>query len=267
MNYQKFYTELIKAPFSLETREAIGELLAKNKRNDCPELWQKIQKNSEKYSKIVNQLRKDGCIPIDFDINKEELISSLKSIPHDKPKDSSNQETVHLKGVAKLPGVLSILKNSDLYNVVSLYLGAPAHIHSCQAWWQYPMSDRHKASNTQQWHRDRDDFREIKLFYYVTDVDEKSGPHGYIKKSHRSELLKETFSEDKLDNDIVQGMQHQFLDDKEIKELGLLSSPTVWTGKAGTCFLEDTTGFHKAYIPIENPRLILSIIWTVGHGW
>ena len=52
MNYQKFYTELIKAPFSLETREVIGELLAKNKRNDFPEVWQKIQKNSEKYSKI-----------------------------------------------------------------------------------------------------------------------------------------------------------------------------------------------------------------------
>ena len=57
------------------------------------------------------------------------------------------------------------------------------------------------------------------------------------------------------------------MNDTELKAAGLNIKPVIWTGPAGLCFLEDTRGFHRAYIPESKARLIFSIVWTIGDGW
>ena len=129
------------------------------------------------------------------------------------------------------------------------------------------MGHAHSASNAQQWHRDRDDLREIKLFFYATDVDINCGPHGYIPRSHTSTELKNIFEYPSKYSKIIEGEKHVFLSDKDLISLGLKVKPKIWLGNAGTCFLEDTSGFHRAYVPTSKPRLIFSLTWTLGPGW
>ena len=266
MNYQEFYTSIIKTPMPLRVREALADSLANQKRKDNFETWSKLIENSSYLSKYVESIKFHGFLPIELP-ESVELANTLCKIPHDPPSKTSNSELIELKNVSGLPVVKSILRSERLYKIVSLYLGAPAYLHACQAWWQYPMSEDHPASNAQQWHRDRDDLRELKLFFYATDVDAKSGPHGYIPRSHNSSALKEIFEYPNQYPKIIEGEKHIFLSDNDLLSLRPKVKPKMWLGKAGTCFLEDTSGFHRAYVPTSKPRLIFNLTWTLGPGW
>lgn len=250
----------------LGVREALADTLANQKRKDNLETWSELIEDSSYLSKYIESIKSHGFLPIELP-ESTELANTLRKIPHDPPSKTSNSETIELKDVSSLPIVKSVLKSEKLYKLVSLYLGAPAYLHSCQAWWQYPMGHEQPASNAQQWHRDRDDFRELKLFFYATDVDRSSGPHGYIPKSHSSSNLNHLFDCPDQYVKIIQGEKHSFLTDKDLQTLGLKVKPKIWLGKAGTCFLEDTSGFHRAYVPTSEPRLIFSLTWTLGTGW
>ena len=126
------------------------------------------------------------------------------------------------------------------------------------------MGATHVPSNAQLWHRDRDDFKSLALFIYATDVDEHSGPHVYMKKSHTYDGSLSVFrASDESLTDMIIGKKHKFIDDSLWDELGPQCDPLIWTGPSGTAFLEDTKGFHKGMVALSRPRLVLRINWTL----
>ena len=198
------------------------------------------------------------------------LVNELVSLPSSgiaQPASGGRTETQYLKNVSSLPSVKKLIADSSLFTLVSLYLGAPAFVYSTEAWWQYPMGEDHIPSNAQLWHRDRDDFSFLKLFMYCTNVDDTSGPHAFRPETHTSHSLSKLFDADHKMLGAVTGESHQFLTDSDLEELSYSGSKQVWFGPSGTCFLEDTSGFHRAYVPSHKPRLIFSVVWTVGPGF
>ena len=157
--------------------------------------------------------------------------------------------------------------DQSLNDFVSLYLGAPASLYKILAWWQYPKESKSSPSNAQLWHRDRDDFSFLKLFMYCTDVDLSSGPHAFLPGTQLSSSLPSLFDADSVNYSLVTGSNHQFLSDSDLIKLRYSGRQKVWLGPAGTCFLEDTRGFHRAFVPTHKPRLIFSLVWTVGPGF
>ena len=116
------------------------------------------------------------------------------------------------------------------------------------------------------WHRDRDDLTELKLFFYATDVDISSGPHAYLPKTHNQKGLKAVFPTASLDNPVINGTKNSFVDDSFFIAQGFNSSFKKWLGPAGTCFLEDTRGFHQTYI--QPTHLACSLVsLTIGPGY
>ena len=125
-------------------------------------------------------LRENGYLPISLP-NKKKLVEEIKGLPTscDPSALHHSVETEYLEGIYDLPAVQSLISDSQLYDLVSLYLNAPAHLYNVMAWWQFPLGETHIPSNAQRWHRDRDDFSFLKLFFYCTDVDFDSGPHAF----------------------------------------------------------------------------------------
>lgn len=266
---EQFYRNLIKSPLSLSTRYQLGNILSDSYRLDQADKWQSIITRSDILSKPLKSLRACGFLPLSFPYSSG-LASELCKIPHSGVANQGpgrRTEIENLNSITHLEGIKSILNDPLLYSLVSLYLGAPAHLHTCQAWWQYPMDKFHKPSNAQLWHRDRDDLTELKMFFYATNVDMSCGPHAFIEGSHSPEGLSRIFPSKSLQNPIINGTHNSFVDDSFFREQGLTTDFKIWQGPAGTCFLEDTRGFHRAYLPTENPRLIMSLVWTVGPGW
>jgi hypothetical protein len=101
---------------------------------------------------------------------------------------------------------------------------------------------------TQNFHRDIDTLHSLKFFVYLTDVDDESGPHIYIKNS-----LDDPFktTKDKMHDDI------------EIESNFETKSMLKLKGNAGSSFLADTFGFHKGLTPKKNPRLLLQVIYSL----
>ena len=65
----------------------------------------------------------------------------------------------------------------------------------------------------------------------------------------------------------VSGQINDFYSDSQLDSCGFSGQRKVWIGPAGTCFFEDTRGLHRAYPPHKMPRLMFSMVWTIGPGF
>ena len=252
---------------SLEERCRLGDLCSQLSARSQQERWNSINNQRTNFASHLATLSRNGFLRLNIPFSAEivDQISNLPSQGFGTLAAGNRVETEYLKGVSLLPAVQQLCSDSQLHTLVSLYLGAPAYLYGCEAWWQYPQGDSHIPSNAQLWHRDRDDFHELKLFFYVSHVDDECGPHAFIPHSHNPSCISLAFGD--VENPLVTGLSSSFIDDTHLKQLGLLIAPKVWLGKAGTCFLEDPRGYHRAYLPTCKPRLMFSLVWTIGPGF
>lgn len=191
--------------------------------------------------------------------HQTEEVKAMNRFLSDKPVLLSSGERVHrervppgcvmadyqLETVLNCPHVLALANSDFLIRTATQYLGCRPTISTLRIWWSFPGS--WPEASAQSFHRDRDDWRCLKLFVYLTDVDEASGPHHFVRGSHRTqpELFWRTYEAETLE-----------------KAFGRHAMCVV-TGAAGTAFLEDTIGLHAGPTPIRQPRLVLQVGYTL----
>ncbi|RYY22813.1 MAG: hypothetical protein EOP62_22200 [Sphingomonadales bacterium] len=146
--------------------------------------------------------------------------------------------------VAHAPHCLRLANDSQILEAVSYVLGAKPTISYMAAWWSIP--GRGKPEHAEMFHRDVDDLRFVKLFVYLTDVTDKSGPHMFVRGSHKSEELSERIR----------------YSDEAVQDTFPRQDMLTLTGSAGTMFLENTFGLHRGVPPSDEPRLIFQILYS-----
>lgn len=146
--------------------------------------------------------------------------------------------------VVNAPHCLRLANDPQILSAVGQVLGAKPTISYMAAWWSMP--GRGKAEHAEMFHRDVDDLRFVKLFVYLTDVTADSGPHMFVRGSHKSEELSARI---RYTDDDVESV----FDKNDILSL---------TGPAGTMFLENTFGLHRGIPPAREPRLIFQILYS-----
>jgi hypothetical protein len=151
--------------------------------------------------------------------------------------------------VVRAPHVLEIANNPKVLSIVSGFLGAKPTISLLTAWWSMPTKDG-KAEQAEQFHRDVDDIRFVKLFCYLTDVDEASGPHMFVPGSQSIDRLTTI----------------RRYEDREIADAFGENNLSMFTGKAGTAFLENTYGFHRGVPPTKKPRLLFQVLYSLRNS-
>ncbi len=111
--------------------------------------------------------------------------------------------------------------------------------------------ERDEEVETNFWHKDRDGVKLVKIFIYLSDVSHESGPHFFILGSHKKKPLR-----------FVPQFRYE---DKVIKKYFNNNNIFEICGDKGTCFIEDTSGFHRGSKPINNNiRSILSFTYFTG---
>jgi hypothetical protein len=156
------------------------------------------------------------------------------------PSPDTNMGQYRPAQIFAAPGVLTIFNDPLVLELAELYLGCKPTLDNVGCWWSY--AGRPAAKGTQRFHRDWDNLRGFKLFIYLTDVDEESGPHSYIEGSHRSDLL----------------MEAKAITDEAVYSMFGRAAERLFQGSAGTCFIADTFGIHKGWLPRTRDRLILA---------
>lgn len=118
----------------------------------------------------------------------------------------------------------------------------------------HPMPMGATAEQSQRWHRDPEDIKMLKMFVYLNDVDEETGPFIYISKSNLGNKWNKIFPQrPPIGYYPPNGELEKIIPETEIKKC---------LGKAGSVIFADTAGLHKGGFATQNERLML----TVGYA-
>ena len=151
---------------------------------------------------------------------------------------------------------LAIQRDPLLLDIAAHYLGGQAKLITTRVWWSFPTgaasdADKNLAS-LGKYHFDLDDWRMLKFFFYLKPVDAGTGPHVYVRGSHKRRALKHQLT--LLVGHPAQDVLGVYGDD----------SPVTLTGEAGLGFVEDPFGFHMGTVPTRTPRLMMEVGFGVS---
>lgn len=146
--------------------------------------------------------------------------------------------------VMNCPHVLRVITDPYILAIAERYLGCRPTLSSIGIRWSFPAR---APTDVQMLHRDPDDWRFLKVFVYLTDVDETSGPHAYVLGSHktRGRLRARPYTIEDVRSDYGPDAVRRVL------------------GSAGTSFIADTYGIHTGELPVNEKRLIFQCQYSV----
>jgi hypothetical protein len=142
--------------------------------------------------------------------------------------------------------VLDIISNPYFLNIAKQYLKAEPVLAAVNMWWSTNYLKTASSEDAQQYHFDLERLKWLKIFIYLTDVNEENGPHMYVESTHKAFSKPYKF--------LKQGYQR--INDKEIYEYYGIDKIKTITGEMGTVIIGDTSCFHKGTLPTGKPRLI-----------
>lgn len=210
-------------------------------------------------ARSLNTLRKLGYTPLPTMLGARQVEEMLAFLEDKKVVDRRNHgrsflptavpEGVPLadytmQDILACPHVVALANHPQLLRLAHDYIGCKPTISAIMLRWSFPNDA--PGAGVQAFHRDSDDWRFLKIFVYLTDVDEAGGPHVYVRGSHLSNC---TFR------------LHTFSDQAIADTYG--DAALVVTGKRGFAFAADTYGIHKGMVPVSRPRLLLQIQYSL----
>lgn len=114
-----------------------------------------------------------------------------------------------------------------------------------------PVGDSVMPKKSQRWHRDFEDKKMCKVFLYLSDVDEHSGPFIYAEESHYGKRFGRTCSQ--------KPPLGAYPPAEDIEEKIPAAVMKTYTGPAGTIIFCDTSGIHRGGYATQKERLMLTL--------
>ena len=171
-------------------------------------------------------------------VNVSEMVRGKKYLISVLPNDGLGHES----RILKLATTPSIVKT------VGAYLGCLPVLTYVNVWYSRPTGEASQAEGSQMWHLDHEDLRQMKVFIYCDDVDERCGPLKVVSAKasldYVNSLNYRTVSETKrLSDDAISAAEHITL-----------------TGKQGSLAFVDTSRcFHLGSREMNKPRLVIAL--------
>lgn len=202
-------------------------------------------------------LRADGLLPLpSYPVETiDRLMARLKTehvidakgaaVPLDALAPGTAAAAYPLKTVLALPELFEIVNNPFVLDLAAAYLGCRPTLSSLGIRWSLPAGGG--GNDVQHFHRDMDDWRSVKFFVYLTDVARDTGPHMYVRGSHRTQSR-------------LRARPYSLA---EVTARFGADAMTSITGARGTAFLADVYGIHRGAPPVAGPRLILQMQYSV----
>jgi ectoine hydroxylase-related dioxygenase (phytanoyl-CoA dioxygenase family) len=140
--------------------------------------------------------------------------------------------------------------STRMLDVVNTYLELWTKLLYVDQWYTIPvMTDEDARISSQRWHRDYNDQHLVKVFIYMNDVDEGSGPFEYVPGSARGGPYADAWPWVPFGSDLYPP-QEEF--DQKIPSDAI----RTLTGPAGSVIFCNTSGFHRGGFATERPRIM-----------
>lgn len=109
---------------------------------------------------------------------------------------------------------------------------------------------------SQRWYRDPGMKRMVKVFIYLTSVDEESGPFTYVLGSHAGGRWRRLFPQKQF------GLHGIYPREGAVDRVLPKSDIKVCTGSAGTVIFCDTIGMHKGGYSLSKARIMYTSVYV-----
>ncbi|MFL5892021.1 MAG: phytanoyl-CoA dioxygenase family protein [Solirubrobacterales bacterium] len=145
---------------------------------------------------------------------------------------------------------LRIGVSDRVLDVVNSYFGMWSKLTYVDLWYTPPAPPGVTRVSSQRWHRDYNDAHLVKIFIYLDDVDEETGPLDYVPASTPGGEYENEWPWRPVSNDLYPP-QDEF--EKRIPK----SAQVALTGPAGSMAFCNTSGFHRGgYVTGSRPRVM-----------
>ena len=250
-------------------------IILSSKNNTTHSFKERVElKPNYDFNRVITEMKNDG-ISNCFKLKKETVIKLFEYISTKPVFAYSNiKQGYYLKDKNKMEKKIGkdillskyfnieenklfseILNSPLLLKIAKSYLGPSIKSVGTILWWTHPanVSEEERIKQAHFFHRDVDDYKFLKIFFYLTDMNSSDGAHVFVKGTHKPGF-KEFFEE---------GLRVKRYTDEQIN-VRFPNKSHVVLGKSGDGFAEDTLGFHKANSPIKNPRLAFEVVYAIN---
>lgn len=163
----------------------------------------------------------------------------------------------YLERIEQSPDIERVRSDPLLRDIANQYLHAKPILISTRLWWSFPAigydETALKLASQNRFHFDMNDWRSVKFYFYLTDVDSGTGPHVYVLGSHRRKRIRDQLT-------LFVGKSAS-----EIERYYGTGKIVSIQGRAGDGFAEDPFGFHMGTVAHRGPRLVLEVEYGVSQ--
>lgn len=152
---------------------------------------------------------------------------------------------------AECPAISRLAADPVLRWIAASYLGSLPTFVGANLWWTFPVlaSEADREEHAHVYHRDVDDFRFFKFFFYLTDVPAGEGAHFCVVASHNHPPQLRAGDRWNI----------RRYSDEEISSTYPSNLIQEICGSAGIGFAENTLCIHKGSTPKSKARLLLQL--------
>jgi hypothetical protein len=147
------------------------------------------------------------------------------------------------------PDIQSLIVDSSFWAVAQNYLGVFPVFTGVAMRWSLPSDRPPNDEFAQFYHWDADFIRWLKIFFFLTDVDANSGPHVYVRGTHRpgthAKELRDRF--------------YARIPDADIERIYGKENIVTALVPGGSIVAGDTRAWHKGEHPTKHPRCWLQL--------
>jgi len=148
--------------------------------------------------------------------------------------------------------IQKLIMDEYLINIAREYFNSEPIFDMPAMWWSTSFGEGPSSEAAQLYHYDLDRVKWLKIFFYVTDVNDYNGPHHYIEKTHKINSKPKEL--------LLKGYKR--ISDDEIKNYYNSESFKVIKGDKGSAFAADTLCWHKGKNLTKGNRLVLELNYT-----
>jgi phytanoyl-CoA dioxygenase PhyH len=141
----------------------------------------------------------------------------------------------------------------NIWHIANAYVGMLTRMRNCNVWHNFASQAQPRES--QLWHRDPEDLYIVKVFVYLSDVDQGAGPFTYAPGTHGKGSVRQK-PEYLLEGDTKRST------DAQMAAVVPRDNWVSCTGPRGTIVFADTRGYHKGGLSKERDRVLYTCMFT-----
>jgi hypothetical protein len=181
----------------------------------------------------------------------DELLSKEKERPHDRKSKTFIQRLVDddFEFDNLESAITQYCLNEDVMKACANYFGLIPKLTSFKIWRSHQTESTERIAS-QNWHRDYNEYKMVRVFLYFNEVNKNNGAGEYVTGTH---YMGDSYT--KL-QDSEDGIS-RYATEEQVKKEFEDSRTLIAEGSAGTMFFVDTAGLHRGgYHPVPGERRV-----------